>query len=133
MYLGKRGFIYSACGSFTKNWERIRKFKIVGDSWYFYQNELEINKNRYLTLVPTNKWKEKIKKYEKLWSKIKGLIRSITQMKTYMKFNLDDQLSLNKTIEIPGMIIVVRAVFHKSHRYYPQVFLGECLYELWII
>ena len=46
MYLGKRGFIYSACGSFTKNWERIRKFKIVGDSWYFYQNELEITKNR---------------------------------------------------------------------------------------
>ena len=35
----------------------------------------EINKNKYLTLVPTNERKEKIKKYEKLWSKIRDLIR----------------------------------------------------------
>ena len=34
----------------------------------------EINKNKYLTLVPGNKNKEKIKKYEKLWSKIRDLI-----------------------------------------------------------
>ena len=32
-----------------------------------------------LTLVPTNESKEKIKKYEELWSKIKDLIRSITK------------------------------------------------------
>ena len=30
----------------------------------------EINENKYLTLVPTNESKEKIKKYEELWSKI---------------------------------------------------------------
>ena len=29
-----------------------------------------------------------------------------------IKFNSDDELPLNKTIEIPSMIIVVRAVFH---------------------
>ena len=27
----------------------------------------EINKNKYLTLVPTNESKEKIEKYEELW------------------------------------------------------------------
>ena len=43
----------------------------------------EINENKYLTLVPTNKSKEKIKKYEELWIKIRGLINSITR-------NLDD-------------------------------------------
>ena len=37
----------------------------------------EIDKNKYLTLVPTNKSKEKIKDFEELWSKIKDLIRSI--------------------------------------------------------
>ena len=31
----------------------------------------EINKNKYLALVPTNDSKEKINKYEKLWSKIR--------------------------------------------------------------
>ena len=39
----------------------------------------EINKNNYLTLVATNKSKEKIKKYEELWSKIKDLVTSITE------------------------------------------------------
>ena len=52
-------------------------------------------------------------------------------MKT--KFSLDDKLPLNKTIEIPSMIIVVRAVFHENNKYYPQVFLDECLYKLWIM
>ena len=28
------------------------------------------------------------------------------------------------------MIIVVRAIFHENKKY-PQVFLDECLYELW--
>ena len=29
---------------------------------------------------------------------------------------------VNKAIEIPSMIIVVRAVFHENDKYYPQVF-----------
>ena len=47
-----------------------------------------------------------------------------------IKFNSDDELPLNKMIEIPSMIIVVRAVFHENNKYYPQVFLDECLYKL---
>ena len=47
-----------------------------------------------------------------------------------MKFNSDDELPLNKMIEIPSMIIVVRAVFHENNKYYPQVFLDEYLYKL---
>ena len=39
----------------------------------------EINKNKYLTLVPTNQNKEKIKKYEELWIKIRNLIRSVSK------------------------------------------------------
>ena len=42
-------------------------------------NGYEINENKYLTLVPTNESKEKKRKYEELWSKIKNLIRSITK------------------------------------------------------
>ena len=40
-----------------------------------------------------------------------------------IKFSFDDELLLNKTIEIPSIIIVVRAVFHENNKYYPQVFL----------
>ena len=49
-------------------------------------------------------------------------------MKT--KFNSDDELPLNKTIEIPTIIIAVRAVFHENNKYYSQVSLDECLYKL---
>ena len=47
-----------------------------------------------------------------------------------IKFNSDDELHLNKTIEIPSMTIVVRTVFYENNKYYPEVFLGECLYKL---
>ena len=40
MRLRQPGFTYSACGPFTKNKERIQKFKETGDSRYIYQNEL---------------------------------------------------------------------------------------------
>ena len=36
-------------------------------------------------------------------------------------------------IEIPSMVIAVTAVFHENNKFYPQVFLDECLYILWII
>ena len=50
-----------------------------------------------------------------------------------IKFNSDDELPLNNATEIPSMIIVINAVFHENDKYYPQVFLDECLYKLLII
>ena len=41
IHLRQSGIIYSACGPFTKNKERIREFKEPGDSRYIYQNELQ--------------------------------------------------------------------------------------------
>ena len=40
-HLRQLGFTYSACGPFTKNKERIQKFKQTGDSRYIYKNELD--------------------------------------------------------------------------------------------
>ena len=97
----------------------------------------EINKIKYLTLVLTVESNEKIKKYEELFSKIRDLVRSITRdpddyEEKYMKikFNSDDELPLNKTIEIPTITIVVRAVFNESNKYYLQVFLDKYLYKI---
>ena len=41
MNLKQPGFTYSGCGPFTKNKERIQKFKETGDSRYIYRNELD--------------------------------------------------------------------------------------------
>ena len=40
-HLRQPGFSYSACGLFTKNKERIQKFKDVEDTSYIYKNELD--------------------------------------------------------------------------------------------
>ena len=40
MHLKQPGFIYSACGPFTKNKEIIQKFKETGDPRYIHHNEL---------------------------------------------------------------------------------------------
>ena len=76
-------------------------------------------------------------KYEELLSKIRDLIRLITKNSDHydekymkIKFSSDDELLLNKTKEILSMIIVIRTVFHENNKYYLQVFLDECLYEL---
>ena len=41
MHLKQPGFTYSACGPFTKNKERIQKFKETRDTKYIYKNELD--------------------------------------------------------------------------------------------
>ena len=76
---------------------------------YFILNKMngyfkEINGNRYLTLLLTNENNEKIKKYEKLWIKIRALIKSITKKSggydekyINIKFYSDNKLPLNKT------------------------------------
>ena len=66
------------------------------------------------------KTKKKLKKYEELRINIRDLIRSVTKNsdnydEKYMKikFISDDELLLNKTIEI--------AIFFESNKYYPQI------------
>ena len=47
-----------------------------------------------------------------------------------IKFNSDDELPLNKTIESPTITIAVRAVFQENNKNYPQVSFDECLDKL---
>ena len=41
MHLRQPGFTYSACGPFTKNKERIKKFMQTGKTKFIYKNELD--------------------------------------------------------------------------------------------
>ena len=41
MHLRQPGFTYSACSPFTKNKERIQKFKETGNTSHIYKNELD--------------------------------------------------------------------------------------------
>ena len=47
-----------------------------------------------------------------------------------IKFNSDDNLSLNKILKLHMLTVIVRSVFEEDGKYFPQVFLDDCLYKL---
>ena len=74
-----------------------------------------------MTLVPSNESKDTLKMHEELWTKFRDLIRPITNTldkEKYMKikFNLDDEYPLKKTLTPFNMIIFVTSVFHGGKR-----------------
>ena len=86
-------------------------------------------------------------KYEKknaeIWSGIKNQIECNSTEAIYsgesgeygidymkIKFSSDDDLPLNKQLKFINLAINVRSAFEEDNKYYPQIFLDECLYEL---
>lgn len=41
----------------------------------------------------------------------------------------DDDLPLDKTFSILGVIMVIRSVFPEDKKYYPQAYLHKCSYK----
>ena len=98
----------------------------------------ESNGNKYLTFAFTDNNKKVLGKYTKLWDETKYHIQTIKAGKSgkyeknYMriKFNSDDDVPLNKILKPRMLTIIVRSVFKEDGKYYRQVFLDECLYEV---
>ena len=69
-------------------------------------------------------------KFTKLWDEIKHLIETINDVekseyeKDFMKikYNIDDNLPLNKMPKLHMLKVIVRSVFEEDDKYYPQVF-----------
>ena len=93
--------------------------------------------NKYLVFDSTDENKEILKKYNDVWNGIRDKIKEINSgecdyEKDYMKikFNSDDNLTLNKPLKFHLMTITIRSVFEEDGKIYPQVFLDDTLYEL---
>ena len=79
-----------------------------------------------------------LKNYIKLWKESKRQIKVINgdepikYKKGFMKikFESDDNLPLGKTFSISDIIIVAASVLEKDGKFYPQIFLDECVYKL---
>ena len=52
--------------------------------------------------------------------------------KDYMKikFNSDDDLHLNKVLNLPTITVIIKNIFEKDGKYYHHSFLVECMYEV---
>ena len=95
------------------------------------------NGSKYLNIALTDSNKEVLKKHAEVWSGIKDQITKINGSvgehdKNYMKikFDSDDNLPLNTVLKFRILTIVIRNVFEKDRKYYPQIFLNDNLYEL---
>ena len=63
-------------------------------------------------------------KYAEVWNRIKNQIK---KNKDYMKikFNSDDKLPLNKALKFHSVVIIIRSVFERDGKYYPEIFLDD--------
>ena len=80
-----------------------------------------------------------MQKYQDVFDGIKEIIKRINDYsqpikydENYMKikFNTDDNIPLNKIIYFPTITIIIRSATQKDGKYYPQLFLDDCLYEV---
>ena len=94
--------------------------------------------NKYLNISLTYNNSDVLIKYAEVWSGIKDQIKKINNGsvgeygKDYMKikFVFDDNFPLNKILKFPVLAIIIRNIFEKDSKYYPQIFLDDCLYEI---
>ena len=95
----------------------------------------EKNESKDLVPSPDN---ELIDKYEQVWRGIKDEIETINDNekieygKDFLKIksDSDDDLPLNKQLKCSSMTIIVVSAFEDEDKFYPQISLDECLYEL---
>ena len=103
-----------------------------------YDFIIEKNGDKYLNIADEDRNSEVLKRYTEVWNRIKDCIEKINNNKLgeydkdYMKikFNSDDDVSLNKVLNFPTITVSIRNIFEKDGKYYPQSFLDECLYEV---
>ena len=81
---------------------------------------------------------DQTEKYEDAFSGIRSEIKTINGGKElfYEKknaiigINTNDDLPLNKQLKFPALTIIIRCVLQKDEKFYPQIYLDKCLYEL---
>ena len=94
--------------------------------------------SKYLNISLTYNNNDVLIKHAEVWSGIKDQIKKINDGsvgeydKDYIeiKFDSDDNLPLNKILEFQVLTIIIRNIFEKDGKYYPQIFLDDCLYEI---
>ena len=98
----------------------------------------EKNGNKYLNITLTDINNDVLIKYAEAWSGIKDQIKKINNDsvveydKYYMKikFDSDDNLPLNKVLKFHALSVILRRVFERDSKYYPQIFLDDALVHI---
>ena len=102
--------------------------------------------DRYLVVDENNK--EVINVFDKLWKFIKDEINRLIKRNdkitfgnadnkineySKLRFSSDLDLPLDTLIEFHMLTIVINCVIEKGNKYYPEIYLDECLYKADIV
>ena len=109
-------------------------YLIIGKVDGFHEEKIG---RKYLVFDSADENKEVLTKYAKLWDEIKNNIEINGGKKDeygeyfiIIKFYTDNDMPLNKLLEMHILAIVVRSDFEKDGNFYPHIYLDQCFYEL---
>ena len=122
--------------------QRIYYVKYGRDSFYLGIDDLKgyfkYSKEKELKFIIEDLRKRNI--YNQIWDKIKELINSIDYInfrfrdysrdRNVIRFDTDDTLPLDAMVSVYSMTIVIRSVYKTClDRFYPQIYLQNCIYK----
>ena len=110
-----------------------------------YTEKIERLSDKYLVIADSVRNKNINSVIDTIWGSIENKIEDIiypffnnyprVEIKDYDKFrfNSDIDLPLNTIIEFRSLVINVSCIIEKNNKYYPEIYLDECLYVKGII
>ena len=106
-----------------------------------YIEEIEGSSDKYLVVAKSVRNKDIISVLDTVWGSIENKIEdkinpipniysNIIKIKDYDKFrfNSDIDLPLDTSTEFRSLVINVSCIIEKDNKYYPEIYLDECLY-----
>ena len=102
-----------------------------------YVEEIEGSSDKYLVVAKSKRNNKITDIFDKIWKLIENKITSnssintsINKIKDYdkLRFNSDIDLPTDTLIEFRSLLINVSCVTKKDNKYYPEIYLDECLY-----
>ena len=103
------------------------RIKINSATGYFKEK----NDEKYLILDST-------KEYERVWSGIRSEIERINNGRKYLNeknyrnigISTEDDLPIKESLKFLTLTININLIPQENNKLYPQLYLGECFYEL---
>ena len=98
-----------------------------------YIEEIEGSTDKYLVVSMSIRNNKVIHSFDTIWRLIENKINPNNfskKIKDYDKFrfNSDIDLPLDTLIEFRSLVINVSCIIEKDNKYYPEIYLDECLY-----
>ena len=103
---------------------------------YFTEEKYEGWSDKFLNIVLINN-DSVLVNYAKVWNAIRDKINEMCnglEGENYndlmkIKVNSDDNLPLDKVIKFHVLVFNIRHVLKKGNKFYPRIFLADCLYD----